>query len=190
MIRPLRIAIADDEAEIRDHYSKVIVRLGHEVVAAVGYWKGNFYVLEYKMMKGHTPNWTIATFFEMAQKWKPRKIRIESTAYQRTLAWLIKEAMRARTQYYVIEEVDDKRGKGVRIIDSLQGPASEGALFFQNNQSDLIEQFVNYPNCQFDDIIDAVAMAVTGVKELMTWEAGAEDNEAGIPELEWRRKAP
>jgi CheY-like chemotaxis protein len=35
MSRPLRIAIADDEAEIRDHYSKVIKRLGHEVVAAV-----------------------------------------------------------------------------------------------------------------------------------------------------------
>lgn len=36
MTRHLRIAIADDEAEIRDHYSKVIKRLGHEVVAAVG----------------------------------------------------------------------------------------------------------------------------------------------------------
>lgn len=35
MPRPLRIAIADDEAEIRDHYSKIIKRLGHEVVAAV-----------------------------------------------------------------------------------------------------------------------------------------------------------
>ncbi|HMO36984.1 MAG TPA: response regulator, partial [Gemmatales bacterium] len=35
MTRPLRIAIADDEAEIRDHYCKVIKRLGHEVVAAV-----------------------------------------------------------------------------------------------------------------------------------------------------------
>jgi CheY-like chemotaxis protein len=33
MSRPLRIAIADDESEIRDHYS--IKRLGHEVVAAV-----------------------------------------------------------------------------------------------------------------------------------------------------------
>lgn len=35
MSRPLRIAIADDESEIRDHYSKIIKRLGHEVVAAV-----------------------------------------------------------------------------------------------------------------------------------------------------------
>lgn len=35
MARHLRIAIADDEAEIRDHYSKVIKRLGHEVIAAV-----------------------------------------------------------------------------------------------------------------------------------------------------------
>ncbi|HQR05533.1 MAG TPA: response regulator [Gemmatales bacterium] len=35
MSPPLRIAIADDESEIRDHYSKIIKRLGHEVVAAV-----------------------------------------------------------------------------------------------------------------------------------------------------------
>ena len=35
MARPLRIAIADDESEIRDHYSKVSKRLGHTVVAAV-----------------------------------------------------------------------------------------------------------------------------------------------------------
>jgi len=35
MSRPLRIAIADDESEIRDHYSKIIKRLGHEVVAEV-----------------------------------------------------------------------------------------------------------------------------------------------------------
>ena len=35
MARQLRIAIADDESEIRDHYTKVIKRLGHEVVAAV-----------------------------------------------------------------------------------------------------------------------------------------------------------
>lgn len=35
MARHLRIIIADDEAEIRDHYCKVIKRLGHEVVAAV-----------------------------------------------------------------------------------------------------------------------------------------------------------
>lgn len=35
MARPLRIAIADDESEIRDHYSKIVKRLGHEVVAAV-----------------------------------------------------------------------------------------------------------------------------------------------------------
>lgn len=35
MARSLRIAIADDESEIRDHYTKVINRLGHTVVAAV-----------------------------------------------------------------------------------------------------------------------------------------------------------
>lgn len=35
MSHPLRIAIADDEAEIREYFQKVLERLGHQVVAAV-----------------------------------------------------------------------------------------------------------------------------------------------------------
>jgi two-component system, response regulator PdtaR len=36
MRHPLRIVLADDEAEIRDHFQLVLERLGHQVVAAVG----------------------------------------------------------------------------------------------------------------------------------------------------------
>jgi AmiR/NasT family two-component response regulator len=34
MTRPLRIAVADDEADMRDYYRKLLPRLGHTVVAA------------------------------------------------------------------------------------------------------------------------------------------------------------
>lgn len=35
MSHPLRVAIADDESEIRDYFQKVLERLGHTVVASV-----------------------------------------------------------------------------------------------------------------------------------------------------------
>ena len=34
MIRPLRIAVADDEPVVRDYFQRILPRLGHEVVAA------------------------------------------------------------------------------------------------------------------------------------------------------------
>lgn len=35
MSHPLRIILADDEPEIRDHFRRVLERLGHQVVAAL-----------------------------------------------------------------------------------------------------------------------------------------------------------
>jgi AmiR/NasT family two-component response regulator len=36
MTRPLRIAVADDEPDMRDYFLKILPRLGHQVVAAAG----------------------------------------------------------------------------------------------------------------------------------------------------------
>lgn len=33
MTRPLRIAVADDEPDVRDYFQRILPRLGHEVVA-------------------------------------------------------------------------------------------------------------------------------------------------------------
>lgn len=44
MTQPLRIIVADDEPEIREHFQRLLERLGHHVVAAVG--NGRELVLE------------------------------------------------------------------------------------------------------------------------------------------------
>jgi response regulator NasT len=36
MIQPLRIAVADDEADMRDYYARILPRLGHSVVVIAG----------------------------------------------------------------------------------------------------------------------------------------------------------
>jgi CheY-like chemotaxis protein len=44
MTHPLRIIVADDEPEIREHFQRLLERLGHEVVATVD--NGRALVLE------------------------------------------------------------------------------------------------------------------------------------------------
>ena len=47
-------------------------------------------------MKGHTPDWSGATFFSMKAQWNPVVLKAESVNYQRTLAWLLEKEMQRR----------------------------------------------------------------------------------------------
>jgi phage terminase large subunit-like protein len=135
----------------------------YEVLACVGYHRGSYYVLEYRYNRGHEPNWTIATFFELMHKWQPKKLRVESHGYQSTLAWLLRNAMQSQGKYIPIEEERDKRSKFDKIVDPLAGPLSHGKLLVHPSMHDLITMITDYPNVGFDDIIEAVAKAVEGL---------------------------
>jgi predicted phage terminase large subunit-like protein len=147
----------------------------YEAFAVVGYKDGGYYLLDYKTNRGHTPEWTIMTFFELVYKWHPKKTRIETVAYQKTLEWLIKKAMESRRQYSVVEPWRDKRSKRDRIVDVLSGPASNYKLFVRPEHTEFISQFTDYPNVQHDDVLDAVSIAMDGVTTISLsdddWEA-------------------
>ncbi len=131
-----------------------------EAFAVVGRFKGDFYLMDYTLNRGHDPSWTIAEFFRLALKYRPRRVLVEATAYQRTLAWLLKEAMRHQRRYFVIHEYDDRRKKYDRIVDGLNGPAANGHLFVSRDHHEFISQFEAYPDVPNDDLIEAVAVGV------------------------------
>lgn len=131
-----------------------------EVIAVVGVSKGRYYILEIARNRGHTPEWTIAKFFELASRWRPLKIRVEPVNYQRTLAWLLERAMKERRSFWTLDVSSDKRRKRHRIVQSLSGLASKGLLYANASQGPFIEQFANFPNVKHDDDLDAVSMAV------------------------------
>lgn len=154
-----------------------------------------FYLREYSAKRGHDPSWTISEFFRLAGRYNPRRIYVESVAYQRTLAWLLRKAMEHQRRYYVIEEITDKRSKHQRIVDGLSGPASNGKLFIRREHEDFIQQFVDYPNVSHDDIIETVAV---GCEKLSgrgaddpgeSWEEILEE-ERDLPRLNYARGAP
>ncbi|MGH9429421.1 MAG: hypothetical protein ACRD2L_24310, partial [Terriglobia bacterium] len=57
----------------------------YEAFAIVRKFGNKYYVLETSSRRGHDPSWTIAEFFRLVIKWRPREAIVEATAYQRTL---------------------------------------------------------------------------------------------------------
>ena len=134
----------------------------YEVHAIVGMYKGRYYLCEYRMNRGHEPDWSVATFWALIEKWKPRKARVETINYQRTLKWLLEQSMKQRGRYVQLMESDpDRRKKSYRIIDALSGPCSNGEFYVSKAEhGEFIEQFTQYPDVDHDDVIEAVAEAL------------------------------
>lgn len=164
-----------------------------EVIAVWGRHGNNFYLLEYEANRGHQPTWTVATYFELALRWLPRETVVEAVAYQRTLAWILKNAMEERGQYFTIVEMVDKRSKFNRIVDGLNGPASNGKIFVKDEHVEFIEQFESYPDVSHDDILETGAVAVAHLSKLgMGGDGDIEkvENEEDYPRLVYGRGAP
>lgn len=163
-----------------------------EALAVVGKWQGKFYVLEISSNRGHEPDWTVSEFIRLASRWRPQKVKVESVAYQRTLAWLLRQAMKKLGRYWPVEEVTDKRSKVFRIVDGLKGPTSEGMFYCRPEQVEFIDQYGRYAAVEHDDVIEAVACATGdlqghfGVGD----EVPPDEDEEGIPALPAVRGAP
>jgi hypothetical protein len=138
--------------------------------------KGQIYVREISVSKGHEPSWTLMEFFRLARKYRIRKVVVESVAYQRTLAWLLRQAMMTERLYFVIEEFDDRRSKHNRILDGISGPASQHMLFLpplhlpEANSEGIqmfLQQFAEYPNVSHDDALETVAIGCMKLQGLL-----------------------
>ena len=139
-----------------------------ETLAIVGTVGGNYYLLEYRSNRGHDPSWTTAQFFELSFKWRPSQWIVETVGYQKTLQWILKKEMRDRGIYYPTQELKDNRSKYQRIVDGLNGPASNGALWVNRNHYEFIDQFITYPDTVNDDVLDCVSMAMLKLPLLAT----------------------
>lgn len=174
---------------------KGILTGDYEALVVAGRWKGKLFVLEVSSNRGHEPSWTIAEFFRLAIKWRPKKILVESVAYQRTLAWLLREAMKRAGKYWLVQEFTDKRSKENRIIDGLTGVLSEHQVYVRRSQRELIHQIVMFGpgnKLKYDDELDAFAILAASLTiGLSADESGlAIEHEEDIDDLPDYRGAP
>lgn len=167
-----------------------------ECLAVCGRKDSDYYLIDYSLKTGHEPDWTISEFFRLVQKYHPRQVIVESVAYQRTLAWLIKKAMDVRRIYVPINELVDKQKKFNRIINALSGISSAGHLYVKKEHTDFIDQFLNYSaimSIPHDDCIDAVSMALTELQgNAYSYESFNDilKEERQFPRLDYQRGAP
>jgi hypothetical protein len=169
----------------------------YEAFAVVGAHAGDVYLLDYSLNRGHEPDWTIMEFFRLCLKWRPRIVTVETTAYQRTLKWLLEQAMRNRRQYWVVQDFTDSRSKFDRIVDSLSGVASQGRFYVKEEHTEFISQFESYPDIPNEDLLEATAVATAKLLGLPMGD-DAEDSayaelmaeEKDIPALEYHMGAP
>jgi hypothetical protein len=165
-----------------------------EVLSAVGIGPDGYYLLEQVGNRGHDPEWTIATFFSLCERWKPLDVTVEGVAYQRTLKYILEKAMRERRRYVPVKIMaDDKRRKRHRIVQSLAGIASQGRLFVHPQHADFQAQFLAYPGVSHDDYLDSAAM---GLERAQQYDSGMlpgggflDEQSDGPLEISWR-KAP
>ena len=170
-----------------------------EAIAVVKRYKADFYLLDYSLNRGHEPDWTVTEVFRLWLKYRPRKVVVEATGYQRTLALLLRKAMEAQRRYFLIEEFDDRRKKFDRIVDGITGAAAEGKLHVLAEHSDFIQQFNEYPAVTHDDILEAVAVAMSSLMglsgmssedDLDEWWSEIQAEERDIPRLQYQPGAP
>lgn len=167
---------------------KKVAVLDYEVVGALRRFGGNYFVLDYEAIQGTAPDWTIAKFFEMRFKYRPYKAAVETVAYQASLKWILEQEMKRRGQWTTVEPFGEIRSKSVRIQNMLHGLLSNGKLFVKRNMTMLIEQLTNYPNVEFDDVIDGLAIGVASLENAYL-EDDEETNNKVVP-LKLRRGAP
>lgn len=144
-----------------------------EVLAVVIKFKGEIYLAEYAMNRGHEPDWTVMKFWELVDRYKVFQFGVETTQYQRTLKWLLEQSMKQRGRYVsvYVPDKEDRRKKTYRIIDNLKPITSQGRFHIIFNQhSEFVEQYTAYPSVNFDDVIEAVAEASRIALESITFE--------------------
>lgn len=174
-----------------DAKQKDINRNDYEVVGCVRRANGNFYLLDYEAMQGTNPTWTIAKFFEMVAKWRPYKAVVEGVNYQRTLKWILEDAMKRRNQWITVEtSATDMRSKATRIQAVLHGPATNGRLFVKRTHTTFIEQFTTFPSVEHDDVIDGVAIGVAGLTNAYVDEGQTSLDNSNVRSLRIVRRCP
>ena len=123
------------------------------------------YFLEYWVGRQGDPAKLIETMLDMADRWMPRCIGIETIAYQQALMPFTQRTMQQRGRYYSIVQLKpDRNGRVVekknqRIL-SMQPYFRAGQVYIQSGMLDLIEEYETFPLGRTVDILDASAYAM------------------------------
>lgn len=151
-------------------------------IVAVRFIGQKIYVLEVFAERGVMPDAAAAKFFEFVWKYHPIKGVVETISYQRVLKWYLEQEMTRRRTYIAIDPIQDKRKKSDRILQAIQTPLLHHNLYIREGSDDtikLVQQLGDFsPEVDGrDDVLDALAMAITSVNPALRFSAGADEDD-------------
>lgn len=167
-----------------------------QALMVCAYWRGNKYIVEYETARDQDPEAVARAMERLGRKYPVRRWGVEGVAYQRTLKWYLEREMQAgRLKHMRVAELGTQgrnipRGKTERIVQAHSGRASSGCLFVKKDHHQFIEDFTNFPNVRFKDLLDVSAMCDMTLSPVAEQGNDLIYDESDIPELEWKRAAP
>lgn len=157
---------------------------------------GDTYIIGYKAQQGKTPDemwtWLLNTY----RQFRPRKVGVETIAFQKFLSWYFEKKMLEDKTFFAITEVEDRRSKPDRIIQAFAGLAAQGKLWVHENHTEFVEGYTTWTEEIDWDLGDALAQAITIANPWMAsglitdQEFTYEDDEKDIPELVFEGGCP
>lgn len=116
------------------------------------------------LQRGHwKPSSIIEAIFTMYESWHPDMILLETVAYQKALAYSLREEMQARKRFLPIVEIKQHDKSKDQRIRSLQPLYAAKKVFHRKELSlnpYLEEELLKFPRARHDDIIDSLSMAL------------------------------
>lgn len=134
----------------------------YEAISVVSRKGGKYFLLHYELMRGHDPGWTISKIFELSYRFNCVNVSVEAIAYQRTLKWLLTQEMSRRQRWLVLLEDPDasRLSKFHKIVDTIRPLLNNGKLLVGRHHTEFISSITQYPQVQYDDLLDSVAQGL------------------------------
>jgi len=148
-----------------DPASSLSIKADFFVIATVGIdSKGNHYMINLvrtKVDPAEQPDMIIKIF----KKYKPRRMKIETVAYQEALRSAVRKQMQEQNLYIpgLEKGVKPRNRKSERLL-SLVPLLAKGQFFFRPQDIEAQAEFLSYPRGKHDDVMDAVWTALDGAR--------------------------
>ena len=148
-----------------DPASSLSITADFFVVVAIGVDnENNKYMLDC-FRKRISPADQPQTIIDMFKKYRPRRLKIETTGYQEALRTAVREIMLKDSLYIpgIEKGVKPRTRKSERLM-SLVPMFAKGQFYIRPEDTAAQQEFLSYPKGKHDDVMDAVWTALDGHK--------------------------
>lgn len=165
---------------------------------ALGVRGMDVYVIAYSAAEKNDPGKATNDCFNLVLLTHPRKIAVESVAFQRVFKWILEQEMQKRKLFVMVEELKiGKTSNADRIMQTIPGLVAFGHMYLHPGMTELISQMDDYdPTVKdiSDDYLTALANGIISINPALRHligdassdEAGYEDDESEYKPLRVR----